>query len=600
MILRLIRQGVVAAAWWILVAAGAAADSPTYGIAMHGAPALPADFTHLPYANPDAPKGGKLRLAYLGAFDSLNPYNVKALTTAQGLTGNVYQSLMFRSRDEPFTLYGSIAISVETDEARDRVVFHLNPKARFSDGAPITAADVAFTFELLKRKGRPQQRGDYGLVKAIETPDPQTVRFDLTGADDRELPLSLAMMPVLSKAHTDPEKFDDQTLQPPVGSGPYVVAEVRPGQRLVLKRNPDYWGRDVPAMRGLYNFDEIDIDYFRDAASMFEAFKAGLYDFRIETDPTLWRSGYDFPAFRDGRILRQSLPIETPKGMEGFAFNTRRAIFADPRVREGLGMMFDFEWINAEFYGGVYRRAKSFFDDSILSSSGRSASPKERDLLAPFPGAVRADVMEGRWAPPVSDGSGRDRTIAGAALKELASAGYALKGGVLVNAAGQPLAFEILVKNREEERLAEVFSQSLARIGVTAAVRLVDEVQFQRRRTNFNFDVMMGSWLASPSPGAEQRARWGSVSANMAGAYNICGVSSPAIDAMINAMLAAESQEDFIAAVRALDRLLISGFYIVPLYYAPDEWIAYSARLGRPEKTPLLGVALDSLWSKAQ
>jgi peptide/nickel transport system substrate-binding protein len=269
-------------------------------------------------------------------------------------------------------------------------------------------------------------------------------------------------------------------------------------------------------------------------------------------------------------------------------------------VREALGMMFDFEWINAEFYGGVYRRAKSFFDDSELSSFGRPASPKERELLAPFPGAVREDVMEGQWAPAVSDGSGRDRNIARAALRELASAGYALKGGALANPRGQSLAFEILVKNREGERLAEAFSHSLARIGIAANVRLVDDVQFERRRTDFSFDMMIGSWLASPSPGAEQRARWGSVSADMAGAYNICGVSSPAIDRMIRAMLAAETQEDFVAAVRALDRLLISGFYIVPLFYAPNEWIAYSARIGRPEKTPLLGVALDSLWSKAQ
>jgi peptide/nickel transport system substrate-binding protein len=602
---RLIRQGFAALAGLVLIggAIGVSADepgAPDYAIAMHGRPALAPDFDRLPYASPDARKGGRLNLAFLGAFDSLNPYNVKALSTAQGLIGNVYQALMFRSTDEPFTLYGLIAQSIETDAARDHVTFHLNPKARFSDGAPITSADVAFTFELLKQKGRPQQRAAYGLVKSIETPDALTVRYDLTGVDDRELPLTLAMMPVLSKAHTDAEHFDDQTLQFPIASGPYLVADMRPGQRLVLKRNPDYWGRDLPVMRGLYNFDEIDIDYYRDAAAMFEAFKAGLYDFRIETDPTVWLSGYDFPALRDGRVVKQSLPIRIPKGMEGFAFNTRRTIFGDPRVREALGMMFDFEWINTEFYGGLYRRAKSYFDDSELSSAGRPASDKERALLAPFPGAVRADVMEGAWAPPASNGSGRDRETARKAVEELASAGYAIKGGALVDAAGARLAFEILVKNRQEERLAEAFAQNLARIGVAATVRLVDEVQFQRRRTEFNFDMMIGSWIATPSPGAEQRARWGSVSANMPGAYNVCGVASPAADAMIAAMLSAESREDFVAAVRALDRVLLSGFYIVPLFYAPDQWIAYSAKLGLPEKTPLFGVALDSLWSKAQ
>jgi peptide/nickel transport system substrate-binding protein len=602
---RLIRHGFAALAGLVLIGGPISvsadeAHAPDYAIAMHGGPALAPDFERLPYASPDARKGGRLNLAFLGAFDSLNPYNVKALSTAQGLVGNVYQSLMFRSTDEPFTLYGLIAQSIETDAARDHVTFRLNPKARFSDGGPITSADVAFTFELLKQKGRPQQRAAYGLVKRIDTPDALTVRYDLTGADDRELPLALAMMPVLSKVHTDAEHFDDQTLQFPIASGPYVVADMRPGQRLVLKRNPDYWGRDLPVMRGLYNFDEIDIDYYRDAAAMFEAFKAGLYDFRIETDPTVWLNGYDFPALREGRIIKQSLPIRIPKGMEGFAFNTRRLVFSDPRVREALGMMFDFEWINAEFYGGLYRRAKSYFDDSELSSAGRPASDKERALLAPFPDAVRADVMAGAWAPPASNGSGRDRETARKALEELASAGYAIKDGALLNAAGARLAFEILVKNRQEERLAEAFAQNLARIGVAANVRLVDEVQFQRRRTQFNFDMMIGSWIATPSPGAEQRTRWGSVSANMPGAYNICGVASPAVDAMIAAMLAAESREDFVAAVRALDRVLLSGFYIVPLFYAPDQWIAYSAKLGRPEKTPLFGVALDSLWSKAQ
>src|SRR5580693_37312 len=267
---------------------------PAGAIAMHGDPALPPDFDHLPYVNPQAPKGGRLDLAYLGAFDSLNPYNVKALSTAQGLIGNVYQSLMARSADEPFTLYGLIAKSIETNAARDHVVFHLDPAARFSDGTPITSADVVFTFNLLKAKGRPQQRAAFSLVKAIDAPDDLTVAYDLSGADDRELPLILGLMPVLSRAHTDAEHFEDQTLQIPLGSGPYTVAEVVPGQKLTLKRDPNYWARELPITRGLYNFDEIRIDYFRDASAMFEAFKAGLYDFRVEPDSTRWRSGYDF------------------------------------------------------------------------------------------------------------------------------------------------------------------------------------------------------------------------------------------------------------------------------------------------------------------
>jgi peptide/nickel transport system substrate-binding protein len=569
---------------------------PAHAIAMHGEPALKPDFDHLPYANPDAPKGGRLNLAYLGAFDSLNPFNVKALSTAQGLIGNVYQSLMARSADEPFTLYGLIAKSIETNDARDEVVFRLDPAARFSDGTPITAADVLFTFNLLKAKGRPQQRAAFSLVKSIEAPDAHTVRYDLSGANDRELPLTLAIMPVLSRAHTDAEHFEDQTLQIPVGSGPYKVKEVKPGERLTLERDPNYWGKDLPVARGLFNFDEIRIDYYRDATAMFEAFKAGLIDYRIEDDPNRWAKEYDFPAAKDGRIVKAAIESQLPKGVSGFAFNTRRSVFADPRVREALASMFDFEWINANLFDGAYKRSEGFFDDSELSSIGRPASEREAALLKPYPGVVRDDVMAGAWRAPVSDGSGRDRTVARRALDELAGAGFTLRDGRLVDAHGSPLAFEILVRNRDEERLALAYARNLARIGVTANVRLVDEVQFQRRRTSFDFDMMIGSWIASPSPGNEQRGRWSSAAADAQGAYNISGVRSPAIDAMIAAILAARSMEDFVAAVRALDRLLISGFYIVPLYYAPEQWVAYSAKLGRPDKTPLFGVELSTWW----
>jgi len=583
----------------VLAQAGAVGP-PAHAIAMHGEPALKPGFDHLPYANPDAPKGGRLDLAYLGAFDSLNPYNVKALSTAQGLIGNVYQSLMARSADEPFTLYGLIAKSIETNDARDAVVFRLDPAARFSDGTPITSADVLFTFNLLKAKGRPQQRAAFSLVKSIDAPDDWTVRYDLSGANDRELPLTLAIMPVLSRAHTDAEHFEDQTLQIPVGSGPYKVAEVKPGERLILKRDPNYWGKDLPVSRGLYNFDEIRIDYYRDATAMFEAFKAGLIDYRIEDDPNRWRKEYDFPAAKDGRVVKAAIESRLPKGVSGFAFNTRRQMFADPRVREALASMFDFEWINANLFDGAYKRSQGFFDDSELSSIGRPASERETALLKPYPGAVRDDVIAGTWRAPVSDGSGRDRTIARSALEKLAAAGYALRDGRLVDAHGSPLAFEILVRNRDEERLALAYARNLARIGVAANVRLVDEVQFQRRRTSFDFDMMIGSWIASPSPGNEQRGRWSSAAADAQGAYNISGVRSPAIDAMIAAILAARSMEDFVAAVRALDRLLISGFYIVPLYYAPEQWIAYSAKLGRPDETPLFGVDLPTWWRREE
>ncbi len=586
----------IALAW--LSVAPALADSPRPSIAMHGAPALPDDFDHWPYANPEAPKGGRLTLAYLGSFDSLNPFNVKALSTSEGLIGNVYQSLMARSHDEPFTLYPQIAKTIETDEERDYVEFQLDPRARFSNGAQVTAADVAFTFELLKAKGRPQQRSAFALVKSVATPDDETIRFEFPSANDREMPLTLALMPVFSRARTDAAAFQDQTLELPIATGPYRVASVDPGQRLVLKRDPNFWGKDLPTSRGLYNFDEIRIDYYRDASAMFAAFAAGLYDFRIEDDATRWHSDYDFLSRRDGRVRVETLPVRLPKGMAGFAFNTRRAIFADAQVREALASMFDFEWADASFFAGAYVRSRSFFNDSELSSADRPASDAERQLLAPFRGAVRTDVLEGRWRPTVSDGSGRDRAIARRALVELGEAGYALRGGVLTDGSARPLAFEITVKSPPEERLALAFSASLARIGVKVQVRLVDSTQFQRRRDKFDFDMMPGFWAASPSPGSEQRSRWGSGAADMEGSYDLAGAASPVIDAMISALLAATDRETFIAATRALDRVLLSAFYVVPLYYARDQWLAYSIKLGRPASTPLFGVDLATWWRR--
>jgi peptide/nickel transport system substrate-binding protein len=582
-----------------------ASDIPAHAIAMHGAPALPVHFTHLPYANPDASKGGHLSIGFQGTFDSLNPFNLKAGSAAQGLIGNVFQTLMTRSLDEPFTLYGLVAQSIETDEARENVTFRLDPRARFSDGSAITSADILFTFDLLKTRGRPQQRAAYGQVRTVEVPDARTISFDLTGSNDRELPLTLALMPALSKARTDPERFNETSLEIPVGSGPYRIVAVRPGESLLLKRNPDYWARDLPIHRGLYNFDEIRIEYFRDAASLYEAFKGGLIDYRDETNPTRWLTGYDFPAMQSGKLVKASLPLGVPKGMTGFAFNTRRGLFKDARLREAFGLMFDFEWINAKLYGGLYRRTASFFDESELSSGGRPASEAERALLAPFPGIVRADILDGQWRPPQTDGSGRDRTTARRALALLKEAGYLLSDGALVErASGRAVEFEIMVVDRNQERLALTYAESLRRIGAGVRVRLVDEVQYQRRRQKFDFDVMLGTWLASASPGAEQRGRWGSSSASQEATFNLAGVASPAVDAMIAAMLAAHSHEDFVSAVRALDRVLLSGFYIVPLFHAPEQWFAHSTALARPERTaqfaaPLFGATLDSWWRKA-
>jgi peptide/nickel transport system substrate-binding protein len=578
------------------------ADAPQYAIAMHGAPALAENYTHFAYGNPAAPKGGRLTIGLLGTFDSLNPFNIKSGSAAQGLDANVFQTLMARSFDEPFTLYGLIAKSIETNEARSYVLFRLDPRAKFSDGTPITSADIAFTFSLLKEKGRPQQRAAYTLVKRVEVPDAETIRFDFPGVDDRELPLILALMPVLSRRVTDVANFEQASFAIPVGSGPYRIAEVDPGEKLILRRNPAYWAKDLPSQRGFFNFDEIEIDYYRDANSLFEAFQAGLVDFRVETDPLRWTTGYNFPAAREHRVVCESLPVGGPKGMDGFVFNLRRGLFDDVRVREALGMMFDFEWVNANLFAGQYTRTKSFFDDSEFASTGRPASAAERVLLTPFPGAVREDIMEGRWRPPRTDGTGHDRIWPKRALDLLASAGCQIVDGRL-RKDGKPFNFEIMVEDRAQERLALNYAHSLARIGVEARVRLVDEVQYQRRRQNFDFDMMIGSWPASASPGSEQRTRWGSAAADEPDSYNLAGVKSPAVDAMIEAVLAAKSRRDFVTAVRALDRVLLSGFYIVPLFYSREQWIAASTALERPAKLPAYGSptidpTLDAWWRK--
>jgi peptide/nickel transport system substrate-binding protein len=540
-------------------------------------------------------------LGVQGTFDSLNPFPVKGLTAAHGVANFLVEPLMRRSLDEPFTLYPLVARAVEMPEDRTAITFRLDDRARFSDGTPVTSQDVRFTFELLRDQGRPNYRNAYGKVAAVETPDPHTIRFDLAGANDRELPLILGLMPVLAKHAVDAATFDATSFQPLLGSGPYVVASLRPGESITYRRDPNYWGADLPSNRGTFNFDEVRYDYYRDANSLFEAFKAGLYDFRIEADPTRWLNGYDIPAVREGRIIREALPNRLPKGMSGFVFNTRRPPFDDVRVREALGFLFDFEWTNRNLFGGVYRRTGSYFEGSPdLSARGRPADGAERALLAAFPEAVRTDILEGRWEPPVSDGSGRDRGSARQALTLFSKAGFEPADGTLRRRGeGEPLAFEIMVVSRDQERIALTFAKSLARIGVNARIRLVDSVQFERRRQRYDFDIMIASWPVSPSPGNEQIFRWGSASAEREASFNFAGARSPAIDAMIKGMLSATSQYDFAAAVRALDRVLLSGFYVVPLYHLPDQWLAYDARLKRPPIVPLFGTMIELWWRES-
>jgi peptide/nickel transport system substrate-binding protein len=574
----------------------ALAGEVRYGIAMHGAPAWPEGFARLPYANPSAPKGGRLVQGVLGTFDSLNPFIVKGIAPPS-IRGYVVESLMARGYDEPFTLYGLIARGVETDAQRSYVTFHLDPAAKFSDGTPVTPQDVIFSWQLLRDKGRPNHRTYYAKVAKAEAIGERAVRFDLSGSEDRELALILGLMPVLAKHAVDPERFEETSFQAPLGTGPYLVSHVDPGKSLILKRNPHYWGRQIPINRGLWNFDEIRFDYYREANSHLEAFKRGLYDMRNEHDPGRWQTAYDFPAVRDGRVVKEALPTGVPKASSYYVFNTRRAVFSDIRVREAISLLFDFEWVNHGYFFDLYRRSASFFDDSELSSHGRPADQRERALLAPFAEAVRADVLDGTWSPPVSDGSGRDRATLKRALNLLATAGYDLRGTELIERkSGRPLTFEILVTARDEERLALLFSQSLKRAGIAARVRVVDAVQYEGRRLTYDFDMIENRWDQSLSPGNEQAFYWGSAAADQPGTRNYMGVKSEAVDATIAALLKAEDRGDFVSAVRALDRVLISGFYVIPLFYLPAQWIARWTTVGRPAMTSLYGYLPETWW----
>ncbi|MGJ4996360.1 extracellular solute-binding protein [Bradyrhizobium sp. HKCCYLS3077] len=572
----------------------------TAAIAMHGDPALPAGFDHMPYANPDAPKGGRLVWGLLGTFDSLNPFIVRGIAVQQ-IRSHVVESLLTRGNDEAFTLYGLLARSVETDERRTFITFRIDPRARFSDGRPVTAEDVAFSFALLRDHGRPNHRQFYSKVARADVLDPLTIRFDFGGSEDRELPLILGLMPILPKHATDVASFEETTMAPPIGSGPYRVTAVQPGSSVTLTRDPDYWGRDLPVNRGLWNFDEVRLDYYRESNGQFEAFKRGLYDFRIETEPLRWHDGYDFPAARNGEVIRDSITSGTPQPSQFLVFNTRRPVFADVRVRRALTLLFDFEWINRNYFFGLYRRSGGYFAGSELSAYGRPAEAAERELLKPFAAQIPADIMDGSYRLPVTDGSGRDRATLKAALDLLAEAGYGLDGTVLRHRTTRaPLAFEILVTTRDQERIALAYAGSLKRAGIAASIRVVDPVQFDQRRLSFEFDMIQNRWDQSLSPGNEQAFYWGSEAADRTGTRNYMGAKDPAIDAMIAALLRARDRPEFISTVRALDRTLMAGFYAIPVLNAAEEWIARWNRIERPKRTALTGALPESWWQRPE
>ncbi|MDB5653652.1 MAG: extracellular solute-binding protein family 5, partial [Tardiphaga sp.] len=439
----------------------------------------------------------------------------------------------------------------------------------------------------------------YAKVAKAEAPDARTVRFDFGGAPDRELPLILGLMPVLPKHAVRADTFEETSMAPMLGSGPYRITAVKPGAAVTLTRNPDYWGRDLPVNRGLWNFDEIRLDYYREANSHFEAFKRGLYDFRVETEPLRWHESYDFAAAKSGEVIRDAIITGLPKPSEFLVFNTRRPLFADIRVRQALTLLFDFEWINRSYFFGLYARSAGFFAGSELSAYARAPDERERAVLQPFAGKMPADVLDGSYRLPVSDGSGRDRPALRRALELLAQAGYDLDDNVLRQRGSKtPFAFEILVTSRDQERIALAFARDLKRAGIAMNVRAIDAVQFDQRKLTYDFDMIQNRWDQSLSPGNEQSFYWGAEAADLPGTRNYMGARDPAIDALIAAMLEARDRGPFVDAVRALDRVLIAGFYAIPLYNVREQWIARWNRIERPQASALTGYLPESWWSK--
>ena len=562
---------------------------PAHGIAMYGEPALPPDFVSLPYANPDAPKGGRIIFGESGGFDSLNPFILKGNAPA-GVSALTVETLLGRSYDEPFTLYGLLAESVETDAARSFVAFTLREEARFADGSPVTPEDVLWSFETLGTQGSPRYAAAWAKIAKAETTGPRTVRFTFN-TEDRELPLILGLRPILKKAQWDGKDFTVSSLEAIIGSGPYVIGPFEPGRFISYIRNPDWWGADLPFNRGQHNLDEVRYEYFGDGGVVFEAFKAGDITSYRESNPAAWADNYGFEAVQSGQVVKSEIPHQRPSGIEGFVFNTRREIFADWRVREALIQAFNFEFINRTLTGGVQPRITSYFSNSVLGMTpGAPAAGRERALLSPFADSLLPGALEG-YALPVSDGSEANRTGIREATRLLQEAGWTVTDGVLTNAAGTPFAFDILLVQGQDDMLsiANIYVEALRRLGIAATVTTVDSAQYKERTSRYDFDMTHYIRSLSLSPGNEQSLYWGAAGVTEPGTRNWMGMNSPAAEAMIKALLTATDPQEFTAATRALDRVLTSGRYVVPIWYSDVSRIAHARQLRYPDRLPIYG-----------
>jgi microcin C transport system substrate-binding protein len=584
--------------------AGPAAAQPAgakvtaaHGFSMYGDLKYPAGFRHFQYVNPEAPKGGDVKLAAVGTFDTLNPFVLKGVPSV-GL-GSVFDTLTVQSDDEPFSEYGLIAETIETPADRTWVAFTLRPQARFHDGSPITVEDVIWTFDALKAKGRPFYRSYYAQVVKAEKVGERKVRFNFGPGENRELPLIVGQLPVLSRAYWSKRDFEKTTLEPPLGSGAYRIELVDPGRSITYRRVKDYWGAKLPVNVGRENFDSIRYDYYRDTTVAIEALKGGEYDFRAENSSKSWATAYASPAVTRGLIKKEEIPNEVPTGMQGFVFNLRRPIFQDPRVRRALAYAFDFEWSNKNLFYGAYTRTKSYFSNSELASSGLP-SGEELKILEPLRGKVPDEVFAKAYEPPATDGSGNIREGAREALRLLGEAGWTVKGQQLVNARGQPMQFEILLDDPTWERIALPFAKNLERLGVAARVRVVDAAQYEKRQDEFDFDMIVTVWAQSLSPGNEQRDFWGSQAAGEPRSRNLAGIKDAAVDRLIDLVIQAPDRPALVARTRALDRVLLWGHYVIPHWHIRAFRVVYWDKFGRPTVSPKNALGFDTWWVDAQ
>jgi microcin C transport system substrate-binding protein len=565
-----------------------------HAIAMHGAPKYGPDFHHFNYADPNAPKGGEVRLASIGTYDNFNPYVLKGVAAA-GL-GEVFETLTVASSDEAFSRYGLLAKSMEVPEDRSWVAFTLNEKARWHDGKPVTPEDVIFSLNILKTKGHPYFRSYFSGVKAVEKTGPGRVLFTFNDVGNRELPLIAGELPILPKHYWKDREFAKTTLEPPLGSGPYKIATFEPGRSVTYERNPNYWGADLATRRGLGNFDTIRYDYYRDTTVVLEAFKAGDYDFRAENVSKFWATAYDTKAVKDGLIIKEEISNERPTGMQAFVFNTRRDVFKDSRVRQALGHAFDFRWTNKNLFYGQYVRTSSYFSNSELASRALPDAA-ELEILEPLRAGIPKEVFTKAYNPPDSPKPGDMRRNLRAGLALLKEAGWEVKKGMMVNGqTGAPLAFEILLSDPTWERIALPFVRNLKKLGVQAKVRTVDAAQYQKRTEEFDFDMIVDVFGQSLSPGNEQRDFWGSQAADIPGSRNTIGLKNKAIDELVDDIVLSPDRESLISRTRALDRILLWNHFVIPHWHIRVYRVAYWDKFSRPPITPKYDLCFSCWW----